>query len=83
MDIQKALVMLHKLDPEGFNKLNQQLTQHVLTAGANLTIEQAMFVKANFAKLPEWLATTEGKETIKMIVDKWQSSQSKVAAPSA
>ena len=34
MNIKEALAMLQKLDPVGFQKLDQQITGHLTTAGA-------------------------------------------------
>lgn len=55
MNIKEALAMI----PVGFQKLDQQITGHLTTAGASLTLEQIMFVKANISALPEWLKTPE------------------------
>ena len=74
MNIKEALAMMQKLDPVGFQKLDQQITGHLTTAGASLTLEQIMFVKANISALPEWLKTPEGKVAVQTFVQDWEAS---------
>lgn len=75
MNIQLAIAALQKFDPAGFQKLDQQITQHILEAGASLTIEQALFAKNNIHTLPAFFKTPEGRIAVQTFVQDWIASQ--------
>lgn len=71
MSLQTSLQLFAQVNPTAFQELDRQLTKHLATAGASLTLEQIMFVKANFKALPEWLKTPEGKVAVQTFVQDW------------
>lgn len=71
MSIKESLVLLAKVNPTAFAEMDKQVTGYLTTAGAGLTLEQILFVKAHFAKLPDFFATPEGRVAVQTLVQDW------------
>ena len=73
MSFQLLLTTFKQLDPQGFEKMAQEIP----TICSDLKLGQMMFIDANLAKLPEWLKTPEGKIAFQTFVQDWQASARK------
>lgn len=72
--IKESLHLLAKVNPEAFASLDKEITSYLTRAGAGLTLEQVLFVRDNFTKLPDFLGTPEGRVAVQTLVQDWQAS---------